>query len=258
MADPRTHPTFRTSPARQRAFTLIELLVVIAIIGVLISITLPALSGARNAAHTAACSVNLRSIGQAVTMYFDANREVSPHWSAWHTYHGDGTGDDTPGPGWVELVETHLESLECFRDPARKVPEVPYAYFLQSRYSRYLNYRNLGFAAAAANEGMFSSYSPNQVALSTMFVVAGDANNKTLLSAPYGDSPKAPNCDPDDARWEGCLFAGELRPHKGASNLLFLDGHVDRFQSYQPSRMTWHGTRGASWDDLDPVTALQP
>ncbi|HPO92884.1 MAG TPA: type II secretion system protein [Phycisphaerales bacterium] len=237
------------------AFTLVELLVVIAIIGVLVSLTLPALSSARTAAQTTACSVNQRSIGQAFTMYADANRELSPHWSAWHTFGGDGTGDDTPGPGWVELIASHLESLECMRDPGVKFKEVPFAYFLQSRFSRYLNYRNLG-PAAAANEGMFSSYSVNMVALNSQFIVLGDAANKTLLSAPYGDSPKAPNCDPDDARWDGLFAPDSLKPHKGPVNVLFLDGHVDRFKKYEPGRMTWHGSQQASWDQLDPVTAL--
>lgn len=248
----QTH-RYETRPRPAHAFTLVELLVVIAIIGILISLTLPALAGARAVAHTTVCAVNLRSVGQAFTLYTDANREISPHWSGWHTYRGDGTGDDTLGLGWVELLETQLESVECFKDPARKVPEVPFAYFLQSRFSRFMNYRNVGPSLAAANEGMFSSYSTNQITFNSMFVVAGDANNKTLLSAPYGDSPKSPNCDPDDARWPGALFPGELRPHRGNSNLLFLDGHVDRFKAFEPSRTTWHGSRQSSWTDLDPA-----
>lgn len=56
---------------RTRAFTLIELLVVIAVIAVLLGITLPALSGARESARRAKCLVNLRSIAVGMTTYMD-------------------------------------------------------------------------------------------------------------------------------------------------------------------------------------------
>jgi prepilin-type N-terminal cleavage/methylation domain-containing protein len=57
----------------KKAFTLIELLVVVAIIAVLVSILLPALAMAREAAKIAGCLSNQRQIGMAIMQYVNAN-----------------------------------------------------------------------------------------------------------------------------------------------------------------------------------------
>ncbi len=77
-------------PSRKRrpawwcaGFTLIELLVVIAIIGILASLLLAALSGAKETARSAQCKSNLHQVGLALAMYIQDNGGRYPEFAQW-------------------------------------------------------------------------------------------------------------------------------------------------------------------------------
>ena len=93
-------------------FTLIELLVVIAIISVLISLLLPAVQSAREAARRINCFNNLKQLGIALHNYHDAVQAFPPGYVSSQSpgsnpvYDGNDTG---AGWAWGSLILPQME-----------------------------------------------------------------------------------------------------------------------------------------------------
>lgn len=91
----------------KNAFTLIELLVVIAIIAILAAILFPVFAKARQQAHIAGCTSNMKQFGLAIQMYRDDNKGAMPQGAnIWYpTSYGGGWFDAQGNPTQYNYFE---------------------------------------------------------------------------------------------------------------------------------------------------------
>ncbi len=95
---------------KRKGFTLIELLVVITIIGILVSLTLPAIQSARASARKLSCLNNMRNVGLAVVNFSSgANSQlpllVDPNIESGHT---NASNDDL---SWCTTLLPFLDNV---------------------------------------------------------------------------------------------------------------------------------------------------
>ncbi len=230
----------------RRAFTLVELLVVIGIIAVLISILLPAINRVREQAVQVDCSSQLRQLGQALVMYVNNNKGCYPIWSGWHVAGGNGTGEDDPGPGWTEELAPLFVAPTSQIYNCKAFPQgVRINYFLTARWP-YLRDVAQGWSGPYNRPLKYTD-----VKLSSQYVISGDCTQASLYPPGFGTAGKTlDDCDKDDSTQEGIVFKGSpggLNMHRAGNNVLFADGHVVPFLTFDPVNMTYHPRTLQDW-----------
>jgi len=101
-----------SSRSLRHGFTLIELLVVVAIIAILISLLLPAVQQAREAARRTQCKNNLKQLGLAFHNFHDAFRE----FPGFNEYRISGTpgNPELESSSWLIRISPYLDQANVF------------------------------------------------------------------------------------------------------------------------------------------------
>jgi prepilin-type N-terminal cleavage/methylation domain-containing protein/prepilin-type processing-associated H-X9-DG protein len=251
---PLTESDMRPRP-RVHAFTLVELLVVIGIIALLVSILMPALSRARDAANRTKCTSNLRQIALAFVMYSNENKQRFPamaplgarvpeDWIHWHN------GRDINQSAIARYMgQFNPELFRCPGDDVKNRLSVsgdgPY------EWSYSLNY---------LCDGVYYKFRHSQVRNASEKIFMVEEDYRTIndgLWSPITGNANVPNGTVPGFDWMAIHHdrkrvepdvvgqaAGSPIPNKDRrGNAAFLDGHAD----YVPRSMAHNAKHTIPW-----------
>jgi prepilin-type processing-associated H-X9-DG protein len=207
----------------------VELLVVIGIIALLISILLPSLNKAREAANAAACLSNLRQFGAGLHMYADQNRGSLPT-----------AGITVPPPTQVVAMkllspyvggtDTRIPGRDFMRCPTTMTRGAPYDLSLLNTYG--VHYAQLFSIDDIKPPTWYAPGTKKLTKLTSRHFLVADSVDQ-LIYAPNiwtlnfdadGDGQVDTNVS---LGWERMYNRFDPR-HNKAGNVLFADGHAVR------------------------------
>ena len=207
---------------KRSRFTLIELLVVIAIIAILAAMLLPAFNTLKEQGRTSYCKNNLKSIGQASSIYHEDSKSFMATWTWGNTYACGGLNwDETllelinikkmkSGYPHTRVTKTERGTMSCpsltapmFSEEANKDVDMSVSYQINSFLS--LN----------------ASYAIAQLKRPSTVIIFGEGDvGYTRLRSHYGVPTTLAECH----------FRNR---HNGKANVGYVDGHVGMAEAWR-------------------------
>ena len=235
---------------RAGAFTLIEVLVVVAIIALLISVLVPSLSNAREVAKATVCGTHMNQTFKGTLMYTHANRDRLP-------YYGWMSGRPAGSEWWptqiARMVGNQFEVFLCPTDPKPFQLDVVYEKGTirmprtgdKTTVPLKLTWRS----ACDTLEAVGGLNVPRKLtswrhpATGILLVeapakISGTSGSGNFECFRFRENLKV-MIDPMVQQKQPDLLPPWKR-HLRKSNVLFLDGHVDRLFPEQVSRLADH------------------
>jgi len=217
----------------RHAFSLIELLVVMAVIAILAAMLLATMGTVKAVAHSAVCQSNLRQIGVAMEVYVqDYDRLPMPR------YWGNSLYDEMiAGTG-------SLDRNTVKRCPARTGRTDQFGAAYAGRPAQYYGMN----AKLAPDQGdQMNNAHMNKPVLGIALRPQAAVMLETMVSEQWGGAATV-----GFGFW--LTRAGDLGRHRGGSNVLFADWHIEsRLKALIPaSRVTGDAVSWAFWTGTTP------
>ncbi len=215
-------------------FTLLELLIVVAIIGVLAALVSPAVVRALEFAHTVDCANNMRNIGLAVRFYADTHDGRFPRSSC------PSVGEARES-WWLNALQPYAGTTLLYRCPSDPAPEAAFLDWDNLPDDDWLRYR-------------WSSYCTNsRMDKAACYLTQVPRPSQAVYICEAAPSVRGS----DHVHPELWLAAQDARNavdherHDGASNYLFVDGHVKTLrldETWEPGEVNlWNPLRAPEW-----------
>jgi prepilin-type N-terminal cleavage/methylation domain-containing protein/prepilin-type processing-associated H-X9-DG protein len=211
--------TFSPRKVAPKGFTLVELLVVISIIALLLSILMPSLGKARESARKVKCMAHVRSVGIALSLYAQDNKNCYPTGS-----YKTPDGSDFGWSGYNSTLYGHVIGVGGAKQLSPYITKSPDIVFCPSN----LFLKNY----------YYSSYQTDQMAANvTYFPYCG-----RKLCAGYTYSPMKITDPGYLPVWGDITSSNQGEPYnnhgiKGGANWVFVDLHVELVKREKLSKM---------------------